>query len=49
MSITALIEVASRFDESVVLMYKDIFQNSKNKRVKKTAQMAFDSIYPDKA
>lgn len=49
MSITALIQVASRFDESVVLMYKDIFQNSKNKRVKKTAQMAFDSIYPDKA
>ena len=49
MSITALIEVASRFDELVVLMYKDIFQNSKNKRVKKTAQMAFDSIYPDKA
>lgn len=49
MSIAALIEVASRFDESVVLMYKDIFQNSKNKRVKKTAQMAFDSIYPDKA
>lgn len=49
MSITALIEVASRFDESVVLMYKDIFQNSKNRRVKKTAQMAFDSIYPDKA
>lgn len=49
MSIAALIQVASRFDESVVLMYKDIFQNSKNKRVKKTAQMAFDSIYPDKA
>ena len=41
MSIAALIQVASRFDESVVLMY--------NKRVKKTAQMAFDSIYPDKA
>lgn len=49
MSIAALIQVASRFDESVVLMYKDIFQNSKNKRVKKTAQMAFNSIYPDKA
>ena len=49
MSIAALIQVASRIDESVVLMYKDIFQNSKNKRVKKTAQMAFDSIYPDKA
>ena len=49
MSIAALIQVASRFDESVVLMYKDIFQNSKNKRVKKTAQMAFDFIYPDKA
>ena len=49
MSIAALIQVASRFDESVVLMYKDIFQNSKNKRVKKTAQMAFDSIYLDKA
>lgn len=48
MSVAALIQVASRFDESVVLMYKDIFQNSKNKRVKKTAQMAFDSIYPDK-
>lgn len=49
MSITALIQVASRFDESVVYGWTDIFQKSENKRVKKTAQMAFDSIYPDKA
>lgn len=48
MSITALIEVASRFDESVVCGWADIFQKSENKRVKKTAQKVFDSIYKSK-
>lgn len=45
MNITALIEVASRFDESVAYGWTDIFQKSENKRVKKTAQTVFDSIY----
>ena len=48
MSITALIQVASRFDESVVYGWTDIFQKSENKRVKKTAQKVFDSIYKSK-
>lgn len=48
MSITALIQVASRFDESVVYGWTDIFQKSENKRVKKTAQEVFDSIYKSK-
>lgn len=48
MSITALIEVASRFDESVACGWADIFQKSENKRVKKTAQKVFDSIYKSK-
>ena len=48
MSITALIEVASRFDESVACGWADIFQKSENKRVKKTAQRVFDSIYKSK-
>ncbi len=48
MSITALIQVASRFDESVVYGWTDIFQKSENKRVKKTAQKVFDSISKSK-
>lgn len=48
MSITALIQVASRFDESVVYGWTDIFQKSENKRVKKTAQKVFNSIYKSK-
>lgn len=48
MSITALIQVASRFDESVACGWADIFQKSENKRVKKTAQKVFDSIYKSK-
>ena len=48
MSITALIQVASRFDESVVYGWTDIFQKSENKRVEKTAQKVFDSIYKSK-
>lgn len=45
LSTAAFIEAASRFEESVIYS-KDIFQNSENKRVKKTAQMVLDSIHP---
>lgn len=47
LSTAAFIEAASRFEESAIYS-KDIFQNSENKRVKKTAQMVIDSLYPSK-